>query len=124
MPDPSQKELLKHLSHVFNITKDVLIPGKTGKEIDAPGREYYIKNDLMKYMVCPFAHTIGLHEAEAPFWGPNSNDILEPGMTVCVDVSLFGHPKWNGARIETGFVITKTGAEAFDPEMDRILSNL
>jgi Xaa-Pro aminopeptidase len=123
-PDPSQKELLKHLSHVFNITKDVLIPGKTGKEIDAPGREYYIKNDLMKYMVCPFAHTIGLHEAEAPFWGPNSNDILEPGMTVCVDVSLFGHPKWNGARIETGFVITKTGAEAFDPEMDRILSNL
>jgi Xaa-Pro aminopeptidase len=120
----SQKECLKHLSEVFKLTKEQLVVGKSGREIDAPGREYYKKHDLMKYIVCPFAHTIGLHEAESPFFGPNSDDILKPGMTVCVDISFFGHPEWNGARIETGFEITDKGAKPFDSDMDEYLSNL
>ena len=78
----------------------------------------------MKYLVCPFAHTIGLQDAESPFFGPNSDDVLRPGMTVCVDVSFFGHPEWNGTRIETGFVITEKGAAAMSPKMDKILSNI
>ncbi len=120
----SQKELLKHLGEVYNLTKQQLVPGKTGREIDTPGRDYYKKNDLMKYLVCPFAHTVGLNEAEPPFWGPNSDDVLMPGMAVCVDVSFFGHPEWFGARIETGFEITSTGAVPFVKEMDAYLSNL
>ena len=66
--------------------------------------------------------TIGLHEAESPFFGPNSDDVLTPGMTVCVDVSFFGHPEFNGARIETGFLITEDGAKPFSPKMDAIHS--
>ncbi len=42
-------------------------------------------------------------------------------MTVCVDVSFFGHPEFHGSRIETGFVITETGCEPLCPEMDAIL---
>ncbi len=57
-------------------------------------------------------------EAEAPFYGPNSNDILAPGMTVMVDVSFFGHPQLNGGRIETGYVITDMGCEPMSPKMD------
>jgi len=120
----SQKELLKHLGEVYNLTKQQLVPGKTGREIDAPGRDYYKKHGLMKYLVCPFAHTIGLQEAEAPFWGPNSDDVLKPGMAVCVDVSFFGHPEWYGARIETGFEIAEKGAIPFVKTMDAYLSNL
>jgi Xaa-Pro aminopeptidase len=120
----SQKEMVKHLSEVYNLTKEQLIPGKTGREIDAPGREYYKKHGLMKYLVCPFAHTIGLQEAESPFWGPNSDDVLKPGMAVCVDVSFFGHPDWHGARIETGFEIDEKGAIPFVKKMDTHLSNL
>ena len=41
----------------------------------------------MKYLVCPLPTPSALMEAEAPL-GPNSNDILAPGMTVCVDVSF------------------------------------
>jgi Xaa-Pro aminopeptidase len=120
----SQKECVKHLGEAFRLTKAQLIVGKNGKEIDAPARAYFEKHGLTKYLVCPFVHTIGLHEAESPFFGPNSNDVLKPGMTVCVDVSFFGHPEWNGTRIETGFEITEKGARPMSPKMDKILSSL
>lgn len=118
----SQRECLGHLKEVFCLTKAQLKPGRKGKEIDAPGRAYYEKHGLLKYLVCPFAHTIGLHEAEAPFFGPHSNDALEPGMAVCIDVSFFGHPEWNGARIETGYEIGPDGAIPFSPKMDKLLT--
>jgi len=43
-------------------------------------------------------------------------------MTICVDVSFFGHPEWNGARIETGYEITKDGPVAFSAKMDTMLT--
>jgi Xaa-Pro aminopeptidase len=113
-----QKELLKHLREVMRLTKNMLRPGISGREIDAPGREYYKKHGLFDYLVCPFAHTIGLMEAEAPFYGPNSGDVLEPGMAVMIDVSFFGHPKLYGGRIETGYFITETGCEPMSHKMD------
>ena len=119
----SQRQCLKHLSEAFNLTKAQLVVGKSGREIDASARAYFEKHNLLKYLVCPFAHTIGLHEAESPFFGPGSDDILKPGMTVCIDVSFFGHPEWNGTRIETGFEITDKGAVAMSPKMDKILSD-
>ena len=118
----SQKQCLRHLGEAFRLTKAQLVVGKTGREIDAPARAYFKKHDLSKYLVCPFAHTIGLHEAESPFFGPNSDDVLAPGMAVCVDVSFFGHPDWNGVRIETGFEITDKGAVPFSPKMDNLLT--
>ena len=119
----SQKECLRHLGEAFKLTREQLVVGKTGRQIDAPARAYFAKHNLSKYLVCPFAHTIGLHEAESPFFGPNSDDILKLGMTVCVDVSFFGHPEWNGVRIETGFEITAQGAVPFSPKMNKTLSS-
>lgn len=119
-----QKEYLRHMKEILVLTRDALKPGKLGKEIDAPGRAYFLKHNLMKYLVCPFAHTIGIMEAEAPFFGPNSIDELRPGMAVCVDVSFFGHPALYGVRIETGYEITDKGAVPFSPAMEKVLLNL
>ncbi len=117
-----QLECMKYLKEAFCLTKEMLIPGKIGREIDAPARAYFEKHGFSKYLVCPFVHTIGLHEAETPFFGPGSDDRLEPGMTVCVDISFFGHPEFNGARIETGYEITETGAVPLSVKMDALLS--
>lgn len=117
-----QKDCMNHLREVMRLTKDMLKPGVSGMEIDVPGREYYKKHGLFDYLVCPFAHTIGLMEAEAPFYGPNSKDILVPGMTVMVDVSFFGHPDLHGARIETGYIITENGCKPMSPKMDEYFS--
>ena len=117
-----QKECVNYLKEAFNLTKEQLVPGKIGKEIDAPAHAYFEKQGLSKYLVCPFAHTIGLHEAESPFFGPNSNDVLKPGMTVSIDVSFFGHPEFNGTRIETGYEITESGAIALSEKMDKFFT--
>jgi Xaa-Pro aminopeptidase len=118
-----QKECLRHLREAFRLTKAQLEVGRRGKEIDAPARAYFAKHGFSKYLVCPFAHTIGLHEAESPFFGPNSSDVLKPGMAVCVDVSFFGHPEFNGVRIETGYEITEQGPVPFSPKMDALFSS-
>jgi Xaa-Pro aminopeptidase len=117
---PRQQQCMRHLKEAFRLTREQLRPGKIGAEIDAPARAYFQKQGFSKYLVCPFAHTIGLHEAEAPFFGPQSRDVLQPGMTVCVDVSFFGHPEFHGARIETGYEITENGAAPLSDKMDRI----
>lgn len=118
----SQQECMNHLKEVFRLTKAQLQVGNAGKQIDAPGRAYFEKQGLMKYLVCPFAHTIGLHEAEAPFYGPNSDDVLRPGMMVSVDVSFFGHPIYHGVRIETGYEITEKGPIPLSPKMDKLFT--
>jgi Xaa-Pro aminopeptidase len=111
------------LREAFCLTKEQLVPGRIGREMDAPARAYFEQHGFSKYLVCPFVHTIGLHEAESPFFGPGSDDELRPGMAVCVDISFFGHPEFNGVRIETGYEITETGAVPFSGKMDRILTD-
>ncbi len=113
-----QKDCMNYLRETLRLTKAMLKPGVSGREIDVPGRKYFTEKGLIQYLVCPFAHTIGLMEAEAPFFGPNSDDVLKPGMTVMTDVSFFGHPKFYGARIETGYIITETGCEPMSKKMD------
>jgi len=117
-----QKDCINYLREAFRLTRAMLKPGLKGREIDIPARNYFVKHGLINYLVCPFAHTIGLMEAEAPFFGPNSDDVLEPGMTVCVDVSFFGHPEFHGARIETGFEITEDGCKPLCSEMNDLFS--
>ena len=112
-----QKDLINYMRETFRLTYNMLKPGMTGREIDVPGREYYEKHGLGEYIVCPFAHSIGLMEAESPFFGPNGDFVLVPGMAVMVDVSFFGHPQLYGGRIETGFIITETGAEPMSQKM-------
>ena len=115
---PEQKKVINTLRKALRLTRDSLRPGISGAEIDVPARKLFEQEGLLDYLVCPFAHTIGLMEAEGPFYGPNSKDVLAPGMTVCVDVSFFGHPALHGARIETGYRITEDGCEPLCPEMD------
>jgi len=119
-----QQECLKHLRETFRLSKEMLRPGKIGKEIYAAGKAYYDQHGLTKYLVCPFVHTIGINEAEAPFFGPRSLDVLKPGMTVCIDVSFFGHPEFHGVRIETGYEITEKGPVPMIPKMDGVCTGI
>ena len=120
---PEQRKCLIDMIEVMKVTKSMLKIGKSGREIDAEGRKLYEKGGYLKYLVCPFAHTMGLMEAEAPFFGPNSDDVLEKNMIVNVDVSFFGHPTLNGLRVETCYVITENGAEPLCPEFEEELLN-
>jgi len=120
-PTKEQAQVLSDLAEAFALTKEALKVGSTGKEIDAPARKFFDEKGYLNYLICPFAHTIGLFEAEAPFWGPNSEDVLEENMTVCVDISFFNHPVFYGVRIETGFKMTADGAIPFSSFIEDLL---
>ncbi|MGQ9473557.1 MAG: M24 family metallopeptidase [Candidatus Caldatribacteriaceae bacterium] len=123
-PTDAQKSCLAELSEAYRITKLHLKPGMQGKDLDALPREFLTKRGYAPYLVCPFVHTIGLREAEPPFFGPHSNDILEAGMTVCIDVSVFSVPEVCGVRLESGYLITEGGAEPLSPFMERKILEL
>ena len=117
-----QKDVMNVIREVYRKTRDAIAAGKCGRDIDKIGAAIYAKHDWTKYIVCPFLHTIGLMEAERPFFGPNGDDELKPGMTLSVDISIFNHPVHHGVRVETGFLLTENGVEALSPEMDAYLS--
>ena len=103
----------------------MLKPGMVGKENYAKIKKYFAdKGGYEKYVVCPFVHTCGLHEAEAPFFGPNSNDVIVPNMAINIDVSLWSVPKFNGSRFETGYIIEEKGIKPFSPYMDKMIENV
>jgi len=119
----AQRQVINDLIEAYRITRNALKVGSIGKEIDTPVREFMEKKGYSKYLVCPFAHTIGLMEAEAPFFGPGSNDVLKPGMTVCIDVSVFSVPEVHGVRFETGYLVTEQGPEPLSPAFDQKILN-
>lgn len=124
-PTKRQKDYLKMLAEAYVMTREMLKPGTVGKDIYQRIKKYLSeKGEFEKYVVCPFAHTCGLNEAEAPFYGPNSNDIIEPDMTINIDVSLWNVPQFNGSRLETGYIITGNGHRAFSPYMNKIIEDL
>jgi len=55
----------------------------------------------------------------AAFFGPHSDDALRPGMTVCIDVSVFSVPEVHGVRFESGYLMTEGEAEPLSPFMDQ-----
>lgn len=120
-PNEAQRRLLSDMAQAFEIARQQLAPGRTGKQMDAPVREFLLGKGYAHYMLVPYIHTIGLFEAEGPFFGPRSEDVLQPNMTVCIDISLFGMPDTYGARFETGFVITEEGAESLAPSIDELI---
>ena len=124
-PNPEQKDFLKMLAEAYILTREMLKPGMIGKENYAKIKKFFAdKGGYEKYVVCPFVHTCGLHEAEAPFFGPNSNDVIKPNMAINIDVSLWNVPKFNGSRFETGYIITEKSYKPFSPYMDKMIEDV
>lgn len=124
-PSNQQKDFLKMVAEAYLITREMLKPGMVGKENYAKIKKYFAdKGGYEKYVVCPFIHTCGLHEAEAPFFGPSSNDVIVPNMAINIDVSLWNVPKFNGSRYETGYIIEEKGIKPFSPYMDKMIEDV
>ena len=85
-------------------------PGIEGREVEAIGRKIMDEANLGKYFQYSGIHSIGIMEFEPPIFGPTQDDKLEEGMTISVDIPVFGAP-WGGFRLEDGYLVTANGAE-------------
>ncbi len=123
-PTKEQTRFLGDLADALEATRDALRPGLTGKQIDAVPRNFLTERGYGPYLSQGIVHTVGLKEYERPFFGPNSEDVLEPGLTVCTDITVFGHPTFFGSRLETGYVVREDGPEPLSQAMDDLLLSL
>lgn len=123
-PTKEQATFLGHLADALEVTRDALKPGKRGKEVDAVPRQFLSRLGYGPYLTMGFVHTVGLNEFERPFFGPHSEEVLQPDLTVCIDVSMFGHPVFHGARLEAGYVIREHGAEPLSRNLEELLLSL
>jgi Xaa-Pro aminopeptidase len=64
-------------------------------------REFLRAQGYGDYIPMPFVHSSGLSEFEKPFFGPNSDDVIQENQVLCIDIAMFGHPEVPGIRAET-----------------------
>jgi Xaa-Pro aminopeptidase len=120
-PTPDQRRFLGHLADALCQAREGLRPGLRGREIDAIPRSFLTGLGYGPYLTMGIVHNVGLNEYERPFFGPTSDEVLQPNMTVCIDVSMFGHPVFHGSRVEAGYVIRETGAEPLSKTLEALI---
>jgi Xaa-Pro aminopeptidase len=105
-----QKMLIGALIEAEGIAFRALRPGANAADLVRQVKAFFDRRGLSQYDLYPPLHGSGLAEAESPYPDEHSCLILQPGLTVNTDVSLFGHPVGSN-RVEEGFAITDQGVE-------------
>lgn len=118
-PDDRQRRVIDALVRAEEAAMPRLGPGLPAREFVKAVRNHFRASNLAQYDVYPPLHGCGCAEAESPYPDEASDFEFEPGMTVNVDISLFGHPA-GGNRIEEGFVVTSSGVRAMSPLVRRL----
>jgi Xaa-Pro aminopeptidase len=89
---------------------DALRPGIQGRAVEAIGRKIVAEGNLGQYFLYSGVHSVGVIEFEPPIFGPSSPAALKENMVISTDIPMFNTP-WGGLRIESGYLITASGAE-------------
>ena len=106
-------------------TRDNLKVGMNGKEINSIPRNFFINKGYENNVTSAFVHSNGLSEYEIPYFGPNNDaDIIQNGMTICLDMGLFHLEKHGGIRIETAYHIKDGKLEPMSKRAEDIFKSI
>ena len=105
-----QAEFLDHGIHAYELAAAQLVAGRPAREVDLAARRYLGSVGLGQYHTYGVGHGIGLTECLEERTATQVSDYdLPSGMTMMIDVGLFGHPRFYGARHEDPFLINHQG---------------
>ena len=82
--------------------------GAVGADISGAGLDVLRKAGLIDLCVYSGIHSIGTSEFEPPILTSVSDFVVPDNAFLSIDVPLFMAP-WGGFRVETGFLVSKTG---------------
>lgn len=105
-----QKALIDLLVQGDEIALEHLKADNKQKDLVKAVKHHFKMNKVSEYDIYPPLHGCGAAEAESPYPNENTEGNFVEGMTVNVDLSLFGHPDGSN-RIEEGFVVRRDGYE-------------
>jgi len=107
---PAQVEFLEQGIHAYELAAAALRHGEPAAAVDRAAREYLGTVGLERYHAYGVGHGIGLSECLEWKTATSRSDYdLPAGIAMMIDVGLFGHPVFHGARHEDPFLISHDG---------------
>lgn len=105
-----QAQFLDHGIHAQALAGQQLRAGQPARDVDLAARTYLNSVDLGVYHAYGTGHGIGLTECLEEKTATQSSDYdLPAGIAMMLDVGLFGHPDFYGARHEDPYLIDHAG---------------
>jgi Xaa-Pro aminopeptidase len=105
-----QAAFLDHGIHAHELAITQLLTGKPAREVDLAARRYLNSVGLAQYHTYGVGHGIGFTECLEEKTATQSSDYnLTAGIAMMIDVGLFGHPRFYGARHEDPYLISHNG---------------
>lgn len=105
-----QRSLYAALSDGLERAAAELRPGTTGGAVFAAAVAGVREGGLPHYRRTHCGHGIGIANYDLPQIAPGSEDVLEPGMVVCLETPYYRLGAF-GLQVEDTFVVTESGAE-------------
>jgi len=102
-----QKEVFEVLMNAKRAAEKILRPGSTGSQIYNSVSQV-IEEAGFEKLPHHAGHGVGLDGQEAPFFLPNSQDVIEEGDIVAVEPGIYATSA-GGMRIEDNYIITNNG---------------
>jgi Xaa-Pro aminopeptidase len=111
-PVQAVKDIYAALRSGHDRLLETVAPGVPFSEVYRAATETVLKSGLRSYNRGHLGHSIGLdvRVEEPPVVGPKENDVLEPGMVLCVETPYYGFGI-GGISIEDMVLVTDTGNE-------------
>lgn len=108
---PRQRDLFELALQALDGAARAARPGVSGGEVDAAARDVFGRagyvGDAFPHLT---GHGIGLEVHEPPILAPRSDDVLSPGMVVCLEPGVYD-VEIGGMRTEDMFLVTLSGLE-------------
>jgi Xaa-Pro aminopeptidase len=120
-PDPEQEKIHQVVKDAHDRAIEAIKPGIRGNEIDRVARESISKAGYGKYFLHSLGHGVGLEVHEAPYLGPKSTSVIEPGMVFTVEPGIYIEG-FGGVRLESLVYLSSTGPEILSGASKNLIS--
>jgi len=109
--DHRQREIYEIVLKAQQLAIAAILPGLTGKEIDAVARDYITSHGYGEAFGHSLGHSLGRAVHDGPGLSVRSEDlVLQPGMVLTVEPGIYLED-WGGIRIEEDILVTENGCE-------------
>ncbi len=108
-PSPRQMEIYSRLYQSHVDTLDAIRPGLEVRELFSACQAAYRRVGL-PFQLAHLGHGLGLGLHEYPMLKPTTNELLQPGMVLCIEPAYLD-PDVAGYHIEDLVLVTETGRE-------------
>jgi len=107
-PSSRVRSLLDAVESATRAAVERCLAGTPIDEVVAAATRSLVDRGFGSYVGPMIGHGIGLETVEEPYLQANNQEILEPGMVLCVEPGVF-IPGWAGAAIEQEIIVRQDG---------------